>query len=385
MFLFEKMFNTALDGIRSAGLMDGILTLAFAILLASLLFAIYEAWARGGDVRSAGTAAAKYLALGLLFANGGAAYDSVFRSLVGAFNSVAHHLAGAGPVDVFGAWGSEIRSAFGSWPTVLNLVPGIPAALFSALLLLVAAIIYPVAYTVFAVLYALFGGILYVVGPLVLALMPSLGLGGIARRYAVNLCIFASWGLMYGIFCRLAIALNIHSMAAITTSGSFGGAFEGASAEVLLSAASILFSVCIALIPKLARQIVEGDIGSSMMMVTSAVQSLVNTTVALAAGPAGGWSNAASAAGGGGAGGAAQQSGAGGYESALGGGSAPASSNRAPRGPSSGNYPGNFHQPVNIPHAIGWMAGAAAYGATRAAQGAYSATKHAIQRPPEKD
>lgn len=365
--------------------MDGVFTVAFAILLAALLFAIYEAWTRGGDVRSAGTAAAKYLALGLLFANGGAAYDSVFRSLVGGFNSIGSHLAG---VDVLGSWRSEIWNAFESSTTMLNLVVGGPAAILSGLLLLCAGLLYPIAYTIFAFLYSLFGSILYVVGPLVLALMPSLGLGGIARRYAVNLCIFASWGLIYGIFCRLAFAIHVESMSSILSAKSFSGVFEGASAEVLLSAASILFTVCIALIPMLAKRIVEGDIGSSMMMVTSAVQSLVNTTVALGAGPAGGWSGAASAAGGGGSagtgggGGAAQQSGASGSSGAL-GGSAPASSNRAPRGPSSGNYPGNFHHPVNIPHAIGWMAGAAAYGATRAAQGAYSATKSAIQRPKE--
>ena len=100
MFLFEQMFNTALNGIVSTGLMDGILTVAYGILLASLLFSAYEAWTRGGDVRSLGIAGAKYMVLGLLFMNGGAVYDSVFRSLVGAFNQISHNLAGVGPGDV---------------------------------------------------------------------------------------------------------------------------------------------------------------------------------------------------------------------------------------------------------------------------------------------
>ncbi len=253
MFLFEQMFDTALNGIVSSGLMSGILTVAYAILLASLLFAAYEAWMRGGDVRALGTAAVKYLALGLLFVNGGAVYDSVFRALVGAFNQISHNLAGVGAVDVLRAWMNEIGNAMQSLPTALNLVTGLPAGILSALLLLVAAILYPIAYTIFAVLYSLFGTILYVAGPLVLSLMPAMGLGTLARRYAVNLCIFATWGLIYGIFCRLAIALNIHSMAAITGAGSFAGAFQGASAEILLSAASILFSVCILLIPDVGK------------------------------------------------------------------------------------------------------------------------------------
>jgi hypothetical protein len=97
MFLFEQMFNTALNGISSAGLMSTILIVAYGILLASLLFSAYEAWAKGGDVRALGVAALKYLALRLLFSNGGAVYDSIFRSILSAFDQMAHAMAGAGP------------------------------------------------------------------------------------------------------------------------------------------------------------------------------------------------------------------------------------------------------------------------------------------------
>lgn len=389
MFLFEQMFDTALNGIVSSGLMSGILTVAYAILLASVLFATYEAWMRGGDVRALGTAAVKYLTLGLLFVNGGAVYDSVFRSLVGTFNQISHNLAGVGPVDVLRAWMTEIGNAVESLPTALNLVTGLPAGILSALLLLVAAILYPIAYTIFAVFYSLFGTILYVAGPLVLSLMPTMGLGALARRYAVNLCIFATWGLIYGIFCRLAIALNIHSMAAITGAGSFAGAFQGASSEVLLSAASILFSVCILLIPMLAKRIVEGDVGSSMLLVMGGLQSLVTTAVALASGPAGGIGAVFGGGGGGGdqehgggGGGAKDSSGTGTGKSGTSGGS----NSPPPRPPSSGgNYPGNFNNPVNVPHAIGWLAGAAAALAAKGGQNAVNAGKNLVSKPAQKD
>lgn len=393
MFLFEQMFDTALNGIVSSGVMSGILTVAYAILLASVLFAAYEAWMRGGDVRALGTAAVKYLALGLLFVNGGAVYDSVFRSLVGAFNQISHNLAGVGPGDVFQAWLTELANAPRNFNTFLNLVTGVPAAVLSALLLLIAMILYPIAYTIFAVFYSLFGTILYVAGPLVLSLMPTMGLGMLARRYAVNLCIFATWGLIYGIFCRLAIALNIHSMAAITGAGSFAGAFQGASAEVLLSAASILFSVCILLIPMLAKRIVEGDIGSSMLLVMGGLQSLVNTAVALTGGPAGGIGAVFGGGGGGdkerppdggggGGGGAKDSSGSGTGK----GGNSGGSSSPPPRPPSGGNYPGNFSNPVNIPHAIGWLAGAAAALAVKGSQNAVNASgKSLVSKPSQKD
>ena len=68
-------------------------------------------------------------------------------------------------------------------------------SLLSALLLLVAMIVYPVAYALFAVFYSLYGTILFVTGPLVLALMPSFGLGCIGaavRDQRHDLCLVGS-------------------------------------------------------------------------------------------------------------------------------------------------------------------------------------------------
>ncbi|MCW5979584.1 MAG: hypothetical protein KIT09_16015 [Bryobacteraceae bacterium] len=369
MFYFEQMFNTALDGIVSSGLMSAVLTTAYGILLASLLFSAYEAWARGGDVRALGSAGVKYLALGLLFLNAGAVYDSVFRSVIEAFNQIAHAMAGAGPTDVFRGWLSELRAAAG-WPTMLNFVTGTMAGLISTLLLIIAMILYPVAYLLFSILYAFYGAILYVIGPLVLALMPSMGVGSLARRYGVNLMIFASWGLIYGIFCRLAIALNVNSMAAITGAGSFAGAMAGASQEVLLAASSILFSLCIFLIPFLARRIVEGDVGTSMFAMLAGTAALVHSTIALARGPAGGWGavTSPSSGDGGGGSGAANAGGS--------GGSSITGSNTPPPAPTP--RPSR----VSIPHSVGWVVGAGAALGYKGAAGAVSAVRGMVSGNP---
>lgn len=366
MFLFEQMFNTALNGINLAGLMSTILTVAYGILLASLLFSAYEAWVRGGDVRALGVSAVKYLALGLLFLNGGAVYDSVVRAVLGAFNQIAHTMAGAGPNDVFTNWKNELVAAASSG-TFLNVITGSIAGLLSALLLLIAMILYPVSYAIFTVLYALYGTILYTTGPLVLALLPTIGLGSLARRYAINFMIFGAWGLIYGVFCRLAIALNINSMAAITGAGNLGGLLTGATAEVLLAAASILFSVCILLIPFLAKRIVEGDLGSTMLTVLGTAAAMAQAAVATASGATEGFGRTASSSGG------AESAGMG---SAVPSGTPPApppssSSGQsvggtttlqtgAPSGPRQSTGSIGQHRPVNIPHAVGWLVGAAA-------------------------
>ena len=381
MFYYEQMFNTALSGIMSAGLMSTILTVAYGILLASLLFSAYEAWTKGGDVRALGVAGVKYLALGALFMNDGAVYERVFRDVIEAFNQISHTMAGAGPTDVFNAWRNDLFAYGATTGTFLNLVTAGMPALLSALLLLIAMIVYPVAYALFAVFYSLYGTILFVTGPLVLALMPSFGLGSLARRYAINVVIFASWGLIYGIFCRLAIAINVNSMAALTSANSFAGALAGASQEVLLAVASVLFSVCILLIPVLAKRIVEGDLGGSMLTVLGAATTMAQSLMSVAAGATGGMR--AGGGGGGGGGGAAAGSG---------GGVAAASSNTAPAGPSGGGAasggsssprgpsgggsggrgPGDFRSP-NIPHAAGWLGGAVAAVAMRGGQTAVAA------------
>jgi hypothetical protein len=382
MFYYEQMFNTALSGIMSAGLMSSVLTVAYGILLASLLFSAYEAWTKGGDVRALGVAGVKYLALGALFMNDGAVYERVFRDVLGAFNQISHTMAGAGPTDVFKGWANDIYVQGNLSTTFLNLVTGSIPGLLSALLLLIAMIVYPVAYALFAVFYSLYGTILFVTGPLVLALMPSFGLGSLARRYAINVMIFGAWGLIYGIFCRLAIAINVNSMAALTSANSFAGVLAGASQEILLAVASILFSVCILLIPVLAKRIVEGDLGGSMLTVLGAATTMAQSLMSIAAGASGGMQGAAA----GGGGGAAASSGSGvaaassntapAGPSAAGGGagsSATSSGSRSPRGPSgSGRGPGDF-RPPNIPHAAGWLGGAVAAVAMRGGQSAVAA------------
>ena len=382
MFYYESMFNTALNGLVSAGLMSAVLTVAYGILLASLLFSAYEAWTKGGDVRALGVAGVKYLALGALFMNDGAVYEGVFRDVLGAFNQISHTMAGAGPTDVFNAWRNDLFAYGATTGTFLNLVTAGMPALLSALLLLIAMIVYPVAYALFAVFYSLYGTILFVTGPLVLALMPSFGLGSLARRYAVNVTIFASWGLIYGIFCRLAIAINVNSMAALTSANSFAGALAGASQEVLLAVASVLFSVCILLIPVLAKRIVEGDLGGSMLTVLGAATTMAQSLMLMAAGASGGIQGAAAGGGGGavaGSGGgvaAASSNTAPAGPSVAGGGtgsSATSGGSRSPRGPSaSGRGPGDL-RPPNIPHVAGWLGGALAAVAMRSGQSAVSA------------
>jgi len=90
-----------------------------------------------------------------------------------------------------------------------------------------------------------------------------------ARKYLVNLMIFNAWGLLYSIFGALMAAINMNSVNTVLNSGNFVGAFNGVTGSLLLGLASIMLSLCIALIPFLAKRVVEGDVGSTMATVIS--------------------------------------------------------------------------------------------------------------------
>ena len=268
MFYFEQMFLNALDGIDGSNITDGVVGIASTILIVSFLYGAYQAFSCGGDVRALGISAVKYLLLGLVFAG----YTTIFRDVNGMFNSVAQSITGlVSATDMFSDWMTQLQQYWSQNGTqsLWSIIGGVGASLsglLDALLIIVAFILMPITYALFALFYSLYGSILYVTGPLVLALLPANGIGQLARIYLVNMLIFQAWGLLYAIFSALAVVLNVNSVNNVLNSGGVAGFFQNASQDLLLALASILFSISIALIPFLASRIVKGDVGSTVMV-----------------------------------------------------------------------------------------------------------------------
>jgi hypothetical protein len=268
MFYFQQLFNTAMNGIDSGGATGSVVQVAQFVLLASLPFGVYEAWARGGDTHYLGATAVRFFAIGLVLIN----YGTAFRDVNGMFNGVANFIdtTTAGGVDVFGKWMNDLSTYWNNnngIQALWGLITGAFSGVLESLLLLVGYIVFPITYAIFSLLYALYGSILYVVGPFVLALYPAFGFGQLARTYLVNLMIFNAWGLLYAIFGALMAAINMNTVNGVLNSGNFVGAFNGVTGSLLLGLASILLSLCIVLIPFLAKRIVEGDVGQTMTTV----------------------------------------------------------------------------------------------------------------------
>jgi hypothetical protein len=266
-FYFEQILQTALNGIDQ-NVTGPVLQLAGVILILSLLYAVYEAYSNGGDVRALGIAGIKYLVLGLVFLN----YQQAFRSVNGMFNSVADFIYNTNGIgDVIQNWLNALSAYVGQQgqSSFWTLVTGAISGLLDVLLILVGLVILPVSYTLFTLAYVLYGSVLYLVGPFVLALWPSRAMGRLARTYFVNLMIFQSWGLLYAILQVLITALQMNSINAVLGGNGVLNAFVGSSQMVLLGAVSVLFAIAIMLIPFVASRLVHGDVGTTVFALVS--------------------------------------------------------------------------------------------------------------------
>ena len=263
MFYYEQFFRTALSGIDRSQIMPTTIQIGQVILLISFLVAVYESYIRGGDVRMLGTAGVKYVTLGLVLSIYGTAFRDV-NSMFNAFSDFIANTTNGG--DVYQKWMEDLSTVYqqGGYQRLFDLIMGGLAAIIGVLPILVGYIVYPLTYAAFCFFYSFYGAVLYVLGPLVIALLPAFGLGSIGRVYVINLMAFHFWGVIYSVLGALMAAVNLSTVQDVLNAGSFIGGFVGLEQSLLLGIASIFYSLSIAAIPFLASRIVHGEAFSTI-------------------------------------------------------------------------------------------------------------------------
>ncbi|HET6843482.1 MAG TPA: hypothetical protein VFK06_17650 [Candidatus Angelobacter sp.] len=301
MFYFESLLNQVLAGIDGTSILRGVTDIAFAILLIGFLTGLYSAAMRGGDLRGLGVTAIKYLVAGIIIANWG----SVFRDVNSAFTSVGHLIAdGSGAGDMFASWLDQLKQQYATTgnQSLLDMITAAPSALINSVLILVAYVIYPLAVFLFSFFNSMYGALLYVIGPLVLALLPMTGVGQMGRTFALNLMVWNSWAILYGVFGALMTAIHVNDMSTLLNSQGFVGWLRGLPDSLLLGLVSIVYAICIALIPFIAKRLISGDVGSTAGSLVQAATLALATGAAAATGLASGFGSGAAAGSGAGGG-----------------------------------------------------------------------------------
>ncbi len=304
MFYFQQLMNTAMGGIDATSIISTVSNIAFAILLVGFLIGLYQAALRGGDLQALAVTAIKYLVVALIIAN----WASVFRDVNGSFNAVANFIgSSSGASDMFLNWMTQLQQQATNNPglTFWDLINGDAAGTITVLLLLVAYVLYALAIIVFCFFYVLFGSLLYVLGPLVLALIPVSGIGQLGRTYAINVMVWNAWGILYAVFGALITAIHFNQVNDVLGHG-FLGFLKGAPDSLILGLVSIFYALSVALVPFIAKRIISGDVGSTAFTLVragavaagAALAGVSGFSAGVGAGVGGAASSAAAGAGG---------------------------------------------------------------------------------------
>jgi len=336
--LFERFLTQAMSGIDSTGITAGMQNVAYVVLLVGFLWQVYQSALHGGDVRGLGTSLIKYIVTAVVVMNYGTVFTTINQGFVNAGNWISNASGG----NVFENWGTALQTQFtqDGAQQLWGLITGSMAGLIDGLLILVAYLLYPIVVVVFGFFYIFYGSILYIFGPIVIALMPLGGANRLAKSYIENIFVWNAWPILYGGFGALLSAVQMGQVGQVLGQNDFLGGLGSVEGSILIGIVSIVYSLAIAVIPFVAKRIVSGDVGSTAV-------AMVGTAVtALTAGAAGieGAMAGVAAAGAGSSGGAAAGTSSGAASAgsaraltASAGGNQPAPPQQAPIAASSGN------------------------------------------------
>ena len=329
--LFERFLTQALSGIDSTGITSGMQNVAYVVLVVGFLWQVYQSAMHGGDVRGLGTGLIKYVVTAVVVMNYGTVFSTVNQGFVNAGNWVSNASGG----NVLQNWANDLQTQYNQagFQQMWGLITGSIAGLIDGLLILVAYILYPIVVVIFGFFYMFYGSVLYIFGPIVIALMPLGGANRLAKSYIENIFIWNAWPIPYGGFGALITAVQMGQVGQMLNQNNFLGGLGNLEGSFLIGIVSIVYSLAIAVIPFIAKRIVSGDVGST-------AAAMVGTAVtALTAGAAGieGAMAGVAAAGAGSSGGAA---------AGTSSGAASAGSARALTASAGGNQPAPPQQPA---------------------------------------
>ena len=322
--LFERFLTQARAGIDSTGITSGMQNVAYVVLVVGFLWQVYQSALHGGDVRGLGTGLIKYVVTAVVVMNYGTVFTTINQGFVNAGNWVSNASGG----NVFQNWASDLRAQYSQagFQQMWGLITGSIAGLIDGILILVAYLLYPIVVVIFGFFYIFYGSILYIFGPIVIALMPLGGANRLAKSYIENIFVWNAWPILYGGFGALLTAVQMGQVGQMLNQNDFLGGLGNLEGSFLIGIVSIVYSLAIAVIPFIAKRIVSGDVGSTAV-------AMVGTAVtALTAGAAGIEGAAAGVA-------AARAGSSGATSAGASSGAATAGSGRTPTSGAGGNQP----------------------------------------------
>jgi hypothetical protein len=261
-FQFQSLITTVVNSI-SGTILGPIQTVAYVLLTISLVLGIYEAYVRGGDIRSLATTFIKYAVAAFVIGY----WTNLFSDSFTGFNQLASAIDNSyGAWDMAQSWWMQLLNYYNlnGYQGVMNGIPWTPAGVLTLLEIVLAYLVFPFATLIFTLIYTFWGSCLFAVGPLVVALAPSSIINSLSKYYALNLGVWNAWVVLYAVLGTLISAINGNDVNALANGGGaaiFGGWSGGVlnGAVVMIGFISIIYALCILAIPLVAGFILRGQ------------------------------------------------------------------------------------------------------------------------------
>jgi hypothetical protein len=293
--LFERFLTQAISGINSTSITTGMQNAAYVVLLVGFLWQVYQSALHGGDVRGLSTSLIKYAVTTLIVMNYSVVFTTINQGFVNAGNWISN---ASGTGNLFDNWKTDIQTQYSQAGVqqMWGLITGSIAGLIDGILIIVAYLLYPIVIVIFGFFYIFYGSILYIFGPLVIALMPLGATNRLAKAYVENIFIWNAWPILYGGFGALLTAVQMGQVGQMLNQNNFLGGLGNLEGSFLIGIASIIFSLAIAIIPFIAKRIVSGDVGSTAAAMIGAAVTALTVGAAAVEGAAAGVASAGSGA-----------------------------------------------------------------------------------------
>jgi hypothetical protein len=305
-FFFTASWVQAQGGL--AGMLGALQAMSYSVLALTLLMGVYESFLSGGSVRQLGVTLLKYGIAASIIAN----WNSFMTDVVGVGTTFATSFLGANG-DLLSQWVTGLNATITSTSLSTLLSNGISAVAMGAIMVMIimlSAILFLLCMKLLTLCFVFWGGVLYCMGPILVALGPSGVTADITRKYCRSLAEWAMWPALYAMFVTLMNAIGAGSVSAVLAqqNGLPAGIGDPATnSAITLALTSLLYGICVIIIPFIAHYV----IGGSFAGVAAGVAAAVKAGVSVVSGGAGAPAMAAGGAGGAGGIGAGSSTGGG--------------------------------------------------------------------------
>jgi hypothetical protein len=297
---FQSLWSSNFSAVSGWFGSGGAITVAAdGILSVLLILGVYEVFGRGGSYSELLMLMAKVAMCAFLIENWTAFFSDITTN--GAF-ALANSIASK---DFYASlWSNYLALVKSNFGTLSPLDMGKDVILLvNGAAVLVASVVYWLAYYLLTFLFTVWGLALYAIGPLLVAMIPSSFAGAFGKGYLKGLMQWLSWPILYAAMGKIVSGLASQT----------GWDYTNGVNILTTSAIIAVFAVALIFVPVIAHMVIAGEFAGTVGVMLGRIADAAGAANSLSNAVSGGSGSGSGASSSGGGGSASASSGSGGY------------------------------------------------------------------------